>query len=230
MKKLLTMVFALLVLALPAMAWAEETEPATLTLTGSAQVSTPADYAQVRIGVRTTEKTVGKASTKNAETIQAVLSALKQAGVKEEDIVTASYDVSAEYDHSSILGRTLTGYTVVNQLNVTLRDMTCIGATLDLATQAGANEIGSISFLSNRATEAQDEALTLAIQEAARRAKLMADAAGMQLGRLVSMSSEFYGYSVSSSYEFAAADMARNFVIPDAQTLTASVTVVYELK
>lgn len=230
MKKLLTMVLALLVLALPAMAWAEETEPATLTLTGSAQVSAPADYAQVRIGVRTTEKTVGKASTKNAETIQAVLSALKQAGVKEEDIVTASYDVSAEYDHSSILGRTLTGYTVVNQLSVTLRDMTRIGATLDLATQAGANEISSISFLSDRATEAQDEALTLAIQEAARRAKLMADAAGMQLGRLVSMSSSFSGYSVSRSYDFAAADMARNFVIPDAQTLTASVTVIYELK
>ncbi len=229
MKKLLTMVLALLVLALPAMAWAEETEPATLTLTGSAKVSTPADYARVLIGVRTTEKTVGAASTKNAAAIQAVLNALKLAGVKDEDIVTASYDVSVEYDYN-VLGKTLTGYTVMNQLSVTLRDMTRIGATLDLATQAGANEISSISFLSDRATEAQDEALTLAIQEAARRAKLMADAAGMQLGRLVSMSSSFSGYSVSRSYDFAAAEATANFVIPDAQTLTASVTVVYELK
>ncbi len=229
MKKLLTMVLALLVLALPAMAWAEETEPATLTLTGSAKVSTPADYAQVLIGVRTTEKTVGAASTKNAAAIQAVLNALKLAGVKDEDIVTASYDVSVEYDYN-VLGKTLTGYTVMNQLSVTLRDMTRIGATLDLATQAGANEISSISFLSDRATEAQDEALTLAIQEAARRAKLMADAAGMQLGRLVSMSSSFSGYSVSRSYDFAAPEATANFVIPDAQTLTASVTVVYELK
>lgn len=229
MKKLLTMVLALMVLALPVMAWAEETEPTTLTLTGSAQVSAPADYAQVLIGVRTTEKTVGEASTKNAAAIQAVLNALKQAGVKEEDIVTASYDVTVEYDYNSF-GRTLTGYTVMNQMNVTLRDMTCIGATLDLATQAGANEISSISFLSSHATEAQDEALTLAIQEAARRAKLMAEAAGMQLGRLISMSSSFSGYSVSRSYDFVAAEKTSNSVIPDAQTLTASVTVVYELK
>ena len=78
-------------------------------------------------------------------------------------------------------GQKLTGYNVTNQLNVIIRDMEHIGATLDKATAAGANTIYNIQFLSTKADAAMDEATAYAVQDAMRRAELLANAAGLQL-------------------------------------------------
>ena len=232
MKKLLAFILTLALL-LPAFAMADvlAAEGATITVSGSASVTLKADYAQVSVGVSTIAPTVDEASRKNAEAIHAVIAALKEAGVQEDDIATSNYSVYAEYDYSSFGGQKLTGYNVSNQLDVIIRDMEHIGATLDKATAAGANTIHSIQFLSTQADAAQDEAIVYAVQDAMRRAELLAKAAGLQLGSIVSISDSTTGYSVVTRSYKSSMDLATgNSILPDDASVSASVTIVFELK
>lgn len=238
MKKLLALTLALLLFALPALpALAEGTltaaDGATLTVTGSASVSLKADYAQVTVGVRTVAKTIDEATTENAAAIRSVIAALTEAGVAEADIATSNYSVSAEYDYGSFSGeQKLTGYSISNQLTVILRDMEHIGATLDKATAAGANSIYSIEFLSTAAAQAQDEATVYAVQDAIRKASLLAAAAGLEVGSVISISESTSGwYTTARTYDSAAsAKLTSNVILPDETSVSASVTVVFELK
>ena len=232
MKKLLALILTLM-LALPAACLAETAaaDGATITVTGSAVVTLEADYAQISVGVSTSAKTVDEASKQNAEAIHTVIEALKAAGVQEDDIATSNYSVHAEYDYSSLGGQKLCGYNVTNQLNVVIRDMAHIGATLDKATAAGANNIYNIQFLSTKADEAQDEATAYAVQDAMRRAKLLAEAAGLQLGSIVSISDSTGGYAVvTRSYKSTLDAAAGNSILPDDASVSANVTIVFELK
>ena len=232
MKKLLAIVLTLALL-LPALATAEvfAAEGATITVSGSASVTLKADYAQVTVGVSTKAPTVEEASAKNTAAIHAVIAALMEAGVLEDDIATSNYSVGAEYDYSSFGGQTLTGYNVSNQLNVIIRDMEHIGATLDKVTAAGANTIYNIQFLSTQADAAHDEATAYAVQDAMRRAELLAKAAGLQLGSVVSISDSVANYGVMvRSYKSTLDAAAGNSILPDDATVSASVTIVFELK
>ena len=234
MKKLIILLLAI-ALMLPALVSAEApvfaAEGATITVTGSATVTLKADYAQVTVGVSTSARTVEEASEQNNAAIHTVIAALKEAGVAEEDIATSNYSVNAEYDYSSLGGQKLTGYNVSNQLRVIIRDMAHIGATLDKATAAGANTIYNIQFLSTKADAAQDEATAYAVQDAMRRAKLLANAAGLQLGSIVSISDSVTGYGgMPRTYKSTMDGAAGNSILPDDASVSASVTIVFELK
>ncbi len=234
MKKLLALILALLMVSLPALA---ETEAypaapgATITVTGSAAVTLQADYAQVSVGVSTSAKTVEAASRENNAAIHAVIDALKLAGVAEEDIATNSYSVHTEYDYSTGVS-VMSGYNVTNQLTVIIRDMEHIGATLDKATAAGANSIYNIEFLSTQADAAQDEATVYAVQDAMRKADLLATAAGLNVGSILSIEETTSGYYLSPRmYDSKMAVMeTSNSILPNDASVTASVTIVFELK
>ncbi|MBQ8554711.1 MAG: SIMPL domain-containing protein [Clostridia bacterium] len=232
MKKLFALILALLMLCLPALSLAEAAQGATITVTGTAAVTLKADYAQVTVGVRTNAKTVEAATEENGTAIRAVIAALIEAGVAEEDIATSNYSVSAEYDYSSFTSdQRLTGYNVTNQLTVILRDMTCIGAVLDKATAAGANSIYNIEFLSTQSAAAQDEAAVYAVQEAMRKADLLAKAAGLEVGAVISMEESTSGwYSTARTYNLAETAKTSNVILPDEASISASVTMVFELK
>ena len=234
MKKLLALLLACALL-LPCLALAESpaaASGATITVTGSASVTLKADYARISVGVSTSAKTVEEATQQNSATIFAVIEALKTAGVQEDDIATSNYSVHAEYDYSSFGGQKLTGYNVTTQLTVIIRDMEHIGATLDKATAAGANNIYNIEFLSTQADAAHDEATAYAVQDAMRRAKLLADAADLTLGGIVSISDSSSGWVVSTRSYASKLDMAvaGNSILPDDTSVSASVTIVFELK
>ena len=233
MKKLLSVIL-ILALLLPCIALGETVAvaaDATITVTGSASVSLKADYARISVGVSSSDKTVEAAAQANNAAIFAVIEALKEAGVAEEDIATSNYSVYAEYDYSSYSGQKLSGYNVTNQLTVIIRDMEHIGATLDKATAAGANNIYNIEFLSTLAREAQDEATVYAVQDAMRKAKLLAAAAGLNLGgiKAITEASASYGL-ITRTYESKLDAVAGNSILPDDTSVSASVTIVFELK
>ena len=233
MKKLLSVILVLAMM-LPCIALGETVavaENATITVTGSASVTLKADYARISVGVSSKAATVEQAANENNAAIYAVIEALKEAGVAEEDIATSNYSVYAEYDYASFGGQKLTGYNVTNQLTVIIRDMDHIGATLDKATAAGANNIYNIEFLSTKADEAQDEATGYAVQDAMRRAKLLASAAGLNLGGIKSISDTVASYGiVTRSYASKLDAVAGNSILPDDTSVSASVTIVFELK
>ena len=82
MKKLISLLCAMLLLALPTLALADD---AHLTVTGTATITLPADRAILSIGVRTTAATATDAAAQNADGITALLAALEAAGILPED-------------------------------------------------------------------------------------------------------------------------------------------------
>src|SRR6185312_9060549 len=82
------------------------------------------------------------------------------------------------------------GYRVTNQVRISLHDIKKLGAMLDKMVSLGANQIDSIEFGVEEPEALKDEARKLAVQNVTADAKLYADAAGVGLGPILSISEE----------------------------------------
>ncbi len=159
-----------------------------LTVTGSATVPAVPDRARVTIGVVAEDKTVAKAQQQTNATTEAVVAALKAAGIAEDKLRTSDYSINPMYDYGSMGGSKLTGYQVYSMLQVQIDDFATIGAVIDAATAAGANQINGITFDTSAREQLYADALASAIAAAREKARGMAEAAGKQLGDLVTLS------------------------------------------
>jgi hypothetical protein len=77
------------------------------------------------------------------------------------------------------------GYEGRNTVTVTLGDLSKVGPVIDAATAAGANNIDNLSFTLRRDEPARDQALAAATREALRKARVMAQALGGRVGRII---------------------------------------------
>jgi len=111
------------------------------------------------------------------------------------------------------------GYRVTNQVRISLHDTKKLGAILDKVVTLGSNQIDSIEF-GVEPEALKDEARKLALKNVTDNAKLYAEAAGVGLGPILSISEE------ESSYQprFAAAPVAKDVPI-EAGTATVEVRV-----
>jgi uncharacterized protein YggE len=84
----------------------------------------------------------------------------------------------------------LRGYRVSNQVVVLVRDLDNLGTVLDDLVAAGANQVHGLAFEVSKAETLKDEARKNAIANALRRARLLAAAAGAEVGEVVQISEE----------------------------------------
>jgi uncharacterized protein YggE len=162
---------------------------ATVTVSGHGSVLVPPDTASVVVGVDVIEKTLGEAQDSASKQMNAIVRALKAAGVENEDIQTANFSVNIirNYDQSGTPGP-ITGFEVMNQVNVTVRNIDQLGSLLDAVVSKGANSIYGISFYVADPTDAASQARKQAVQDAREKAQELASAAGVQLGGVISIS------------------------------------------
>ena len=111
----------------------------TVSVSGHGQVSVPPDTASVAIGIDVIQPTLAAAQAQATAQATAVIEALKGAGIAEEDIQTASFSVTIlrDYDAAAVVEATpesentdptpMTGFEIVNQLQVTVRDPDKLG-------------------------------------------------------------------------------------------------------
>jgi uncharacterized protein YggE len=164
---------------------ADELLGRAIVVTGEGTVSAAPDMAEVSAGVQTRAATAREALDQNNAAMAKVIDALKQAGIADKDVQTAQLNVSPVYQRNSNTGeRHPDGYQVSNSVLVRLRALPKIGGLLDALVSAGANNLGSIRFLVARPQPLMDEARRHAVEDAQRRAKLLADAAGVHLGKV----------------------------------------------
>lgn len=233
MKKIVAMVMMLaLVLALTGCALGEENK--VIRVTGNATVSLSADSATLQVGVNTRKETVKEAQETNAALMNAVIQAILDAGVDEKDIMTSQFDVYSVSDFSlgAAGNQEMTNYyQVSNMLSVTIRDLSCLGMVLDVAMEAGANSTYGIQFFSTQANEAYLKALTRAVEDASKKASVMADAAGKELGELILMdaSQQNYYYGVTNTYN-AKEDAATRTIVSGDVSVSASVVLEYRFQ
>lgn len=157
-----------------------------ITAQGHGEVKVKPDIAQVTVAVTTQSKDQAEAVSQNAVKTTATLAALKSAGIAQKDIQTQSYTVDPQYDYRTSPA-VLTGYQVTNSVQATVRDLTKVGLVIDKTIGAGASQINGVSFDVADRTKPQAEALAIAVGTAKMKATVMAQAAGVDLGRLLTM-------------------------------------------
>jgi uncharacterized protein YggE len=177
--------------------------------------------------------TAREALTGNTEAMNKVISELKSKGIDAKDIQTASFNVEPVMDYSKD-GQPpkLRGYRVSNQVIVLVRDLDKLGSVLDDLVTAGANQVQGLAFEVSKAETLKDEARKNAIANALRRAKLLASAAGTEVGQVLQISEETTP-DVPVTFaapRFAKAQAASVPIERGSSTLEARVTTTWALK
>jgi hypothetical protein len=177
----------------------------SLSVSGTGEVTTTPDKVTIAIGVQTNGEDVAQAVAENNRLTAAVQEAIVASGVSAAEIQTTYFSVwnTPIYDPAGGPTGQVTYY-VDNTVTATLRDPSKLGAMLQAALSAGANTVQGITFGVSDTKPFEDQARQKAMDDAMARAQMMATAAGIRLGKLISVSTSV-SYPASMPY-YAYAD------------------------
>jgi len=163
-------------------------EPAhILTVSAEGKVRMVPDLAVIQAGVETIKPTAIESQKENTKKMNAVIEAIKNKGVDKEDIQTTNYNLQALYDYTQS-GRVFKGYQTSQNVTVRIKDLDKIGEILEVVNTAGANQIGGINFTFDDPENFKEQAGQKAIAKAKEKAKILAESAGIKLGKIISLS------------------------------------------
>jgi uncharacterized protein len=212
-------------LSLPALA--EGANPPTVSATGTGTVEVKPDIATLSVGVTTQGDTAAGALSANSAAIEAVMTRLAEAGIEARDMQTSNLYLNPNWAGYETGTPVISGYVASNMLTITLRNLDMLGAVLDKSISDGANTLNGVTFGLADPNPVLDEARKEAVADARARAELLATAAGMKLGRILTITE-----SVPGDMGYPMYDMAASAPVPVAGGelgLSASVTIMYEI-
>jgi uncharacterized protein YggE len=169
---------------------AEPRGPTRVMVTGDSIVQAQPDTAILTISVVTQSKRAIDAQQENANKSDAVVRALKNAGGAGAEIKTSGYSLQPQRNYRENQPPTITGYEARNSVVITMSDLARVGAVIDAAAQAGANDVVGISFTLRKDRPARDQALAEATREAVGKAQVIAQALGGKVVRIVEVQEE----------------------------------------
>jgi uncharacterized protein YggE len=178
---------------------------------GTAEVRGQNDSAKIFIAVVTEGRKLEQAGSENANKTKTILTTLKGLNIKHLKLETSNYRVSLQKDYKARPPKTK-GYEVNNGIEVTLEGFEPeslskhVSRIVGKALESGANTIQRIQFYLKDKSILEKKALKLATQEAMERAKILAEAAGVKLKGIVSLSTQPM-YSPPQPHMLRAADM-----------------------
>lgn len=212
--------------------------PREITVEGQGKAYMTPDVAHIILGVYSEAATSEEVVADNTKKMNAVMEAVKAAGIAEEDVRTTSYYLDPKYEWTEDRGSYQDGYYLDQTVDVKVRDFETIGTLLAGVTKAGANTVGGIQFVVDDAELAKNEAREDAIARATAKAEKIAEQAGLKLGKVIN----YYEYSngfgmpymeravTSSYYGEESLDMAVPPIEPGQEEISLTVNLTYRLK
>ena len=213
--------------------------PHGIWVSGNGKASGAPDIAVVSLGVESVEDTAAEARARAAAAMNRVKKVLTDAGIASADIQTRYFSISPRYQGVEVErcdeaegeqeGPTkkscytvwesrLIGYEVSNQASVKIRNLSNVGTIIDQATEAAGDlvRINGINFNIENPQPLQDEARADAVADMKRKAEMLAELAGVKLGRLVYLNE---GAAYVPPQPLYARGMADAFAMEDAATV-----------
>ncbi|MGI9524471.1 MAG: SIMPL domain-containing protein [Hyphomicrobiaceae bacterium] len=203
-----------------------------VAVSATASVTAVPDIARISAGVVTEAATARAAVKENNGTMAVLIDKLKSLGVATDDIATTQISVQPRTKHHRD-GRPpeVTGYRVTNRVRITVRDLAKLGEFLDQSVEAGANQLGGITFDVTRKETLKDEARKQAMANARHRAELYAEAADAEIGRILSIQETFGRPIVRPTMAMTRAAAAESVPVePGSQRLDVTVHATWELE
>lgn len=205
----------------------------TITVSDTGEIYAKPDLGITSFSVKTEKKTVAQAMTENTQKMNKVIDSMKDLGVEEKDLKTTTFNIYPRYNYLETGIRVLAGYEIIQSLQVKIRDLDKIGQIIQDATDAGANQIGSLSFIIDNEDEFKKQAREEAINKAKIKAKELADQLGVNLVRIVSFSERSQAPVYYDSYAMSKEIGVGGGETPQIETgenkIEVSVSITYEI-
>jgi len=202
-----------------------------ITVVGEGQVEAVPDMAMITLGVTHEASEAGEAMEQVSRRTEKILVRLTTLEIETKDIQTSRFSLNPVWSNrNSSTGERpeISGFVASNAVTVRVREMTSLGQVLDAVIADGANTFNGLQFLVQDPKPLQDEARRRATADAMDRAAQLAQAAGVTLGAVQSIS-ELGGGAQPVRMEMAA---MRDGGVPIAAgeiSMTASVSMIFEI-
>jgi uncharacterized protein len=194
-----------------------------ITVSGNGKVTTVPDRAQFCFDVENHADTADAASAANAAGMQKVIDALRDAGVASKDMQTVNLSVSPLYNDD---GSKVLGYVATNSVCATTK-VADAGSIVDTGLGAGADRVSGPTLTKADTDTLYADALRAAVADARARAEVLAAAAGVTLGQVISMAEVSES---SGPIPYALTDARASAPIePGTQDIEADVTVTFAI-
>jgi len=211
----------------------------TIVVSDTGDVYTKPDLAVINFSVVNEASTAAQAMADNAGKMNSVIAALKGSGVESKDLKTTSYYIYPRYEYEETVSsyyptgkRTLVGYEVTQTLEVKIRKLDNIGSIIEVATNAGANEVGNLQLTIDNQDQIKQQAREQAISKVKAKALALASQLGVRLGKITSFSENYY-LPYYSSMDYAKGIGGAGEAAPTIETgenkVSVSVVITYEI-
>lgn len=184
-----------LAVVLPAQAEQPEPYP-RIVVSGQGSADIAPDMAVLQLTVTREAETARAALDANSAAMAEVLKALRDEGVAERDLQTTHFSIQPKYVYPTQKSQAedrsprIVGYTVRNGLSVRVRELGKLGGIMDKSVTLGVNEGGNILFTNDDPAAAIEQARMRAVADAMGKAKALAAAAGVKLGKVLELSEQ----------------------------------------
>lgn len=221
------------------------TGAAVITVKGSGEVLARPDIGVFSFSVLAEGVDAVEAQTKSAQSVNAILSYLEGAGVKEKDIKTENYYLNPKYRYEERVCLTnsycppgnpiIDGYEVSQTVTVKVRDLENAGELISGVGKNGATNISSLQFTIDDETVLKAQARSKAIVDAQEKAHALAKDLGVKIVRMAGFAEEQGGVypMMESAYggDQAVLSKAVAPALPVGEnTITTNVSITYEIK
>ncbi len=213
----------------------------TVAVSGTGVATIAPDLARFSVGVQEQGKNLTEVQGTVASETDTIIAALVKGGLdRTKDLKTSGYTVQPIYDYPKDKAPVVSGYRVANAINATVRGLDTnpnkVGPIIDAAVQAGANNIGGITFGLADPEKANQVARQEAMKNAQAKADALAQAGGAKLGMVLTVSDQTATPPAPREIPVAAAAPASGAAPPPTQiqpgetTVTVTVNVTYALQ
>lgn len=172
---------------------AHATETLQIRVSGVGEAAIAPDMALLTLTVMREAETAREALDEANSAMAAVVEAMKEEGVADRDLQTAGLSINPRYhypDRGENRSPRIVAYQVTNTLSVRVREFERVGEILDLSVTLGVNQGGDIVLTNDDPTAALEEARRAAVEDAMSKANTLAEAAGVEVGRVLEMSEQ----------------------------------------
>jgi uncharacterized protein YggE len=178
---------------------------------------------------------VADAQQQAAKSMADVMTALKANSVADKDIATTYYSITPVYSYNPDTGKqTLEGYSISNTATVKIRNVGNAGMVIDAVAAAGGDytRINSVTLTVDKPEQYNDQARELAMNDAANRARQLAQLSGVKLGKATYINESLNTSSQTIYYDAGAKatpSVTPTPISPGETEVTLTVQVVYSI-
>ncbi|MEF2073328.1 SIMPL domain-containing protein [Consotaella aegiceratis] len=219
---------------------AKPVEPGRISVGATGEATAQPDMAMTSFTVLREGETARAALDAANDAMAEVIAGMKDLGIEARDLQTSGFSIDPQYRQEAPSSEgtrnppQIVGYEVRNSLSVRVRDLGQLGTVLDKAVTLGVNQGGNISFLVADSDATEQAARRDAVTKARAAAQTLAEAAGVTLGRVMTIN-EGGGPVMPMPMERAtfamAADAKASVPIETGEnTVRVSVNVVFEIE